>query len=225
MRYLKYFEDVNHPTLREKLESIVSMYNYLCDNDMGDSLNNFVGACSVLFIGNLEVNSGWSFGSKVRPYTFDIGGFLSSLESAYRKDEKLARVEELYTLSKYERFDKTKKDIEGILKPFLETEMFGGRLIEKYKIEQYYNDWLKKPCFGVKLYLDGDLLPFSKDEVIPDSDIEDMKNECLHIVRILKIEMDKITDVLSKNNLLYEFYENTYFNKFHEVHLRLKPIK
>lgn len=32
MKYLKYFENVES-SVRSKLESIVSMYEYLCDND------------------------------------------------------------------------------------------------------------------------------------------------------------------------------------------------
>jgi hypothetical protein len=55
IKYLKYYESNDIPSLREKLESIVNMANYLFDNDMLSELNNYVGECRVLFSGYIEV--------------------------------------------------------------------------------------------------------------------------------------------------------------------------
>lgn len=62
MKYLKYFkESVDNISLKDKLESIVSMYEYLWQEGIDpDSLNNFTGNCSVLFVGCTKVNKGWN---------------------------------------------------------------------------------------------------------------------------------------------------------------------
>ena len=65
MKYLKYFESQSEPNLKEKIDSIVSMYQYLWDLGIGDSLGNFTGECSIIFTGFIDHNSGWRKGGKL----------------------------------------------------------------------------------------------------------------------------------------------------------------
>ena len=99
MRYLKYFESQTEVNLKEKLETIVDMCEYLWSIDAADSLEGFYGKCSALFTGCLDVNQGWSRGGR-KPYEFNVDCLVNKLETSdYRKQEKLETIERLYYLS------------------------------------------------------------------------------------------------------------------------------
>lgn len=124
MKHLKYFkESTSEITIKEKLESIVSMYEYIWEKGLDpDSLNNLTGNCSVLFVGCTKVNKGWNISKKDgRPYEFDIDCLLKRLETDYRRQEKLESIEDLYKLSLITRSKYSKGEIESILSPVLNS--------------------------------------------------------------------------------------------------------
>ena len=59
MKYLKIFEEFAEPSLRDKLESIVSMYEYIWNIGCADSLQNFSGDASELFSYHAKIRKGW----------------------------------------------------------------------------------------------------------------------------------------------------------------------
>ncbi len=237
MKYLKVFESFeDSPTLRDKLDSIIDMYNYLADKDMLDSLG-FIGRCTNIFSSYIIPNKEYPLLSN-RPYIFEVDKIeklltlsLSSL-SKNRKEEKLKEIEEAYKLSKVKRFDKTKKDIEKIIKPFLELEMFGGKVFTKYKIRQYIDGWYKKPCFSVDLEFDEDMLPLYRNEISkiksnsenPRKDLEEVKSDFDHLDRILDQKLKELEPNLTKNNLKYSISDNSNLHLYHDIILRLTPI-
>lgn len=164
MKYLKYFESKSEVSLKQKLESIVDMADYLWLIDAADSLRGFYGKCSSLFTGCLDVNGGWSRGG-LKPYEFNVDCLTSQLEtSRYRREERLSTIEELYKLSQAKKFRYTKEDIEKILKPVTDFKIFGNSPVEKIEISQFY-DWLSRPSFSVNVYIHEDELSYDKSQI------------------------------------------------------------
>lgn len=195
MKYLKYFESNDASSfkiedLRLKLISIIDMLNYLWSNNMGDTLNNFTGECSILFSGDpLSIRNGWSINDSIPPYNLDIESLLSVLKhKEYGREDKLERIEKLYKLSKSERFKDSKSEIREKLSPVLNYEIFGGRMIEKFKIDQYYN-WLQKPCFSIKIELHNDLF-----EVDSTARSQRIKNK--EIIKSLESDFNRYRDII-----------------------------
>jgi|GEM_PF-4534903 len=232
--YLESFDHFENISLREKLESIVNMYEYLCEFDMMDSLDNYIGRCSILFLGNLKVNIGKEKKeNKNQPYKFDIGGLLNKLKiKSPRNSEKIEIVEKLYSLSKVKKFDKTKDDVLELISPILNLTMSGYKIIDHFIIEQYYDGLHKNPCFCVKLYFDEELLSLTKDEIIsikrasnnPSGELSDVEGEFQHFKRIFRIELEKIKSDLLNNNLIPSIMDN--HMNYYEMYIYLRsPIK
>lgn len=191
MKYLKSFNENNiEPTLREKLESIVDMYEYICaDDDLRDSLNNFIGNCSTLFLNCIKIT-----GKRKRPYEFNIDCLVSKLNPTYyRIKEKLEDVEKLYKLSLIPKFKHTKEEIETLLYPILSSELFGGKILSSYKITKNLNGWYKYATFVIKCELDEDILLFKKEHIIRN--LDKIKREQL---REMEVELESYANYILK---------------------------
>ena len=235
MKYLKYFESNQEITLRQKLESIVDFADYLWSIDAMDGLENYYGECSTLFGGCLDINSGWKRGGK-KPYEFNIDCLIEKLEtSSYRRDEKLELTNKLYETSIIPRFEHNIKDIEQILKPILDIKNFGYSIIESIKISQHYN-WIKKPCFSIKIEINEDELSFDKEEIKKlftlsreygsnehKKKYKEVENEFYRIRSLIKSEISKIN--FESNNLkLDQTYDSITFGDLGTFSLILQEI-
>jgi hypothetical protein len=239
MKHLKYFESTSEPTLKEKLESIVDMAYYLFDNDMKGDLNNFIGNCSVLFTGCVDIKGGfWSAKYPKRFYRFDIDCFINKLDDAHRKEEKLSQVEELYKLSLIKRHQHTIKDVEKLIKPLINMESYGEDIIEDYEIKPYFNGWKKKPCFSIKLLFKPDIYYIDKHQVeelwntiqgswrqeeikYAKEEIKEVEKEFYYLLNELKDELKK----MNLNNLGFSNFETseyTHLGKFFYINVLLE---
>jgi len=233
MKHLKYFESHTEVSLKQKLESIVDMCNYLWSIDAADSLRGFYGKCSALFTGCLEVNKGWSKGGK-KPYEFDVDCLVNKLEtSEYRREERLSTIEELYKLSKVKRFKYTKEDIERILKPVADFKILGNPPVEKIEISQFY-DWLNKASFSVKFYINEEELSSDRVEIkkwYDDRDydrnakakIGSVGKEFYHIKQVIKGIVEKI-DLKSLGIEAESTGDYTHLGEFDYFGFHLKEI-
>lgn len=239
MKFLKYFkESTQEPTLKEKLESIVDMAYYLFDNDAKDSLNNFIGNCSILFTGYLDIRGAfWRAKYPKRFYRFEVDELLNMLETGKDKkgrhvmtEDKLKQIEELYPLSKLKRHTYTKEEIEKMLLPVFDLELFENKIIIKHTIELYYNSWEKKPGYALKLFLDEELfeLDFSKIARIKDEVYDTTKKRKLlqtvenHFYRYYNMIKSKLQELnLESKGLKLSLSENTHLNKYDYIYLTL----
>lgn len=233
MKHLKYFkESISEITLREKLESIVSMYQYIWSNQVDpDSLEYFTGKCSVLFLGCTQVNKGWNISKKNgRPYEFDIDCLLKRLETDYRKEEKLQNIEELYKLSLIPRFKHTKQQIEEFLSPVLDLVVTGDKIIKSYEIEQYFNGWTKKPCFSIKCKLNEEFLTMDEHEVevkkgngyFDRNDFREIENEFYSIKRLIKSKIEELN--LQNIGFSFSMYDNSHLGIYFDFTIHLVEI-
>lgn len=235
MKHLKYFkESTSEITLKEKLESIVSMYEYIWENGFDpDSLGNLTGNCSVLFVGCTKVNSDWNISKKGgRPYEFDIDCLLKRLETDYRRQEKLEKIEELYKLSLTPRYKYSKEDIESILSPVLNLEVTGGKMIKSYEIKPYIDMWRKKTCFNVKCKLNEEFLTMDEQEVEwkkrankyegEINDFREIEKEFYSCRRLIISKIEKLN--LQKIGLSFHTYDNTHLSLYFELAIMLEEI-
>jgi len=170
MRYLKNFESVSEPTMREKLESIAEMAYYLMDNDMLGDLGNFIGNCSVLFTGCVDVRTTnskatrlgafYSLNHPKRMYRFEIDKFLDRLEGSYDRDKKIKSIDELYKLSLIPKHSDTEEDIEKLVSPVTSMSFFGGKIFESHKIKKYMNIQRKMPGWQIEMKLMEGVIDF-----------------------------------------------------------------
>lgn len=221
MRYIKYFESKD-PTIEEKVYSISGMFTYLCDNDMVDGeLDNFVGRCSVLFMGCLDTVHEFRFGKTkgIPPYILDTSCLLDKIENNKLPETRLKYLDALYEFSLYPKFIKNLNDIEIILKPLFEFEVVGGNLISKHKISMCYNMDRKKPLFSVEIGLDEENFILDQKDAYKlilktnksKNDIEKIKHlsdDFNHYKKIIK-------DIIKEINLdQYGFEVSIYDNVF-----------
>lgn len=215
MKYLKYYESNNITSLRQKLESIVDMANYLFDNDMLSDLNNYIGECSVLFSGSIEVISKFSRKNPKRPYYYDIDNFIKKLDSSYLKEEKLKLIETLYKISLTPRHLYTENDLELLLNPLMEFKLFGGKLFNGFSIERHFKClWVNsiyKPTYRIEFEISDDILYYTHDEIDKlkinlsnskysssgrdeelASTLKDIKSEFYKIYNMFKREVSKL---------------------------------
>jgi hypothetical protein len=223
MKYLKYFkESQSEITLKEKLESIVSMYQYLWSNNVDpDSLGNFTGQCSVLFIGCMSVNRGWSISKKEgRPYEFDVDCLLKKLETDYRKEEKLQNIEGLYKKSLSKRYNVTKEEIYKLLEPLINAELFNEKIITNCDIRTYYQasfkDGTSYPSFSIEFEIDRELITDT-----PDQSQKDKLREFYFIKTTLNRYLIKIKDKLAEIGLYPHWHDSTSFGNLFEIRLYL----
>jgi hypothetical protein len=236
MKYLKYFESQSEPSLKEKLESIVSMYQYLWDLGIGDSLANFTGECSTIFTGFIDNNRGWKSGGK-SPYTFKIEDFIKAVDNdkVYGLDRKMETINRLYTLSKSTRFTDTEEDIEKMIRPILDMRNFGEQIIKSHKISRYYNGWSMKPCYNVEIKLNDELFIHSDDQIYDwgqvlsfstnreeyddaKSKLREVEKELYQIVRSIKSKANTL-------NIKYdvEVHTRSSFSNFDSIYLLMIP--
>lgn len=241
MIYLKYFES-NEVSLEEKLNSIVDMYNYLCDNGMQDSFG-YIGNCSVLFLRHQKSNREYTYkkiykkDDEMRPYIFYIEPLINDItnNNITRRDEKMKLIEDLYSISKIQRFNKTKEDILDMFKGIESIESSGIKIVKDIEILQYYNEFYRKPSFKLRFVFDDDLLSFNDNEIKAiaiskfssnnyDSDLSDM------IYKEYKIIENKLSSFIGKLNLKskgidsYTISNDTNFNSYYSlsIYLQLK---
>ena len=230
MKHLKYFkESQSEITLKDKLESIVNMYQYLWSNQVDpDSLGNFTGKCSVLFTGCMQVNKGWNISKKEgRPYEFDVDCLLKKLETDYRKEEKLNNIEELYKLSVIPKFKHTKEEIEKFLSPVLNLEITGAKIIKEYKIESYFNSWRKKPSFLIKCKLNDEFLTmdeadFDRHGSTNRRDFKELEDEFYSYYKLVKIKLSELE--INKLECVFNMDNNTHLLDFFNFTIRLEEI-
>lgn len=233
MKHLKYFkESQSEITLKDKLESIVNMYQYLWSNQVDpDSLGNFTGKCSVLFTVCMQVNKGWNISKKEgRPFEFDVDCLLKKLETDYRKEEKIKNIEELYKLSIIPRFKHTKEEIEEFLSPVLNLEVTGDKIIKSYEITTYFDGWYKKPCFSIKCKLNEEFLTMDEQEVevkkgngyFDRRDFREIENEFYSCKRLIKSKIEE----LNPQKIGFNFYvdDNSHLGLYFDFTIRLLGI-
>ncbi len=222
MKYIKYFkESVDNISLKDKLESIVSMYEYLWQEGIDpDSLNNFTGNCSVLFVGCTKCKRK----KDGRPYEFDIECLLKKLDNDYRKEEKLQKIEELYKLSLVSKFRHTKEEIEQFLSSVLNMKVTGAKVIKSSKIEQYINGWTKKPCFSIKCRIDDEFLPMDEVDVRGKNrkELEELEDEFYSYYRLIYTRLSE----LNPREIGYTFSmnNNSHNLDFYNFYIRLEQI-
>ena len=233
MKHLKYFkESQSEITLKDKLESIVNMYQYLWSNQVDpDSLGNFTGKCSVLFTGCMQVNKGWNISKKEgRPFEFDVDCLLKKLETDYRKEEKLKNIEELYKLSIIPKFKHTKEEIEEFLSSVLNLEVTGDKIIKSYEITPYFDGWYKKPCFSIKCKLNEEFLTMDEQEVevkkgngyFDRNDFREIESEFYSCKRLIKSKIEE----LNPQKIGFNFYvdDNSHLGLYFDFTIRLLGI-
>lgn len=236
MRYLKYFESQTKLSLKEKLETIVDMCEYLWSIDAADSLEGFYGRCSSLFIGCLQHNQGWKRGVKM-PYRFDIDCLINNLETSdYRKKEKLETIERLYYLSTTaKKATHTKSEIKELLQPILDYEILGGKVIDSVEIEQFYS-WQKKASFSIKLHINEEELSYDKSEIKQlyrefdqhasmdaKKKLKEIEKEFLRIKDLIKAQLKSI-DFKSHNLEIEHIYDSSNFGDLNTFTVQLNEI-
>jgi len=233
MKYLKYFkESQSEITLKEKLESIVMMYQYLWSNHIDpDSLGNFTGKCSVLFTGCMTINRGWNISKKEgRPYEFDVDCLLKKIETDYRKEEKLKNIEELYKSSIIPRFKHTKEEIEQFLSPVLNLEVTGDKIIKSYEINPFFNSWRKKPSFLIKSKLNDEFLTMDEQEVeikkrngyFDRKYFKEIEDEFYSYKRLIKSKIEELD--LQKIGYKFTMDDMSYLGLYFSFTIRLEGI-
>jgi len=236
MKYLKYFESQSEPNLKEKIDSIVSMYQYLWNLGIGDSLGNFTGECSTIFTGFIDHNSGWRKGGKP-PYSFKVDEFIDAVnnDKVYGMDRKMETINKLYRLSLSTRYTDTEEDIEKMIRPILDMRNFGEQIIKSHKISRYYNGWSMKPCYNVEIKLNNELFIHSDDQIYDwgqvlsfstnreeyddaKSKLHEVEKELYQIVRSIKSKSNTL-------NIKYDVEVNTRssFNNFNSIYLLMVP--
>jgi hypothetical protein len=238
MKYLKYYESNYIPSLREKLESIVDMVNYLFDNNLLSDLNGYFGECSVLFSETIEVRSGRK--SQRRPYHYDIDHFIKKLDSSYKKEKKLKLIETLYKLSLTNRHSYKESYFEKLFSPLMEFKVFGGKLFSNFSIEKFFSlIWVNsiyKPTYRVEFEISNDILyythdeidklkvnlsntkysPYGRDEEL-SSTLKDIKSDFFKIYNMFKNEVLKLN--LSEFDV--EFKDYTTWDNYRKVSIIL----
>jgi hypothetical protein len=234
MKHLKYFkESQSEITLKDKLESIVNMYQYLWSNKINpDSLRNFTGNCSVLFTGCMTLNRGWDISKKEgRPYEFDVDCLLKKLENDYRKEEKLKNIEVLYKLSIIPKFKHTKEEVEQFLSPVLNLEVTGDKIIKSYEIEPYFSGWDKKACFTIMCNINEEFLPMDELDVEIKKDngyfdrkyFKEIEDEFYSCERLIKSKIHELD--LQKFGLQFSSMDdNTHLGLYFKFNIRLLEI-
>jgi hypothetical protein len=233
MKHLKYFkESQSEITLKDKLESIVNMHQYIWSNQVDpDSLGGFTGQCSVLFTGCMQVNKGWNISKKEgRPFEFDVDCLLKKLETDYRKEEKLRNIEKLYKLSIIPRFKHTKEEIEEFLSPVLNLEVTGDKIIKSYEITPYFDGWYKKPYFSIKCKLNEEFLTMDEQEVefkkgngyFDRSNFREIESEFYSCKRLIKSKIEE----LNSQKIGFNFYmdDNSHLGLYFDFTIRLLGI-
>ena len=237
MKYLKYFESQSEPNLKEKIDSIVSMYQYLWNLGIGDSLGNFTGECSTIFTGFIDHNSGWRKGGKA-PYSFKVDEFIDAVnnDKVYGMDWKMETIDKLYRLSLSPRYTDTEEDIERIIKPILDMKNFGEQIVKSHEIERYYDGWYMRPCYKVELELNGELFLYPDIEIQDyksiyntstnredrkdvESKLREVEKELYQIVRSVKSKLNTID--LGKYG--GEVNTRSSFNNFNSIYLLMVP--
>ena len=215
MKYLKYFESISDPTLRDKLESIVSMYNYICDRVVDhDSLEHFYGECIVLFVGCGKTNRKHAYfdteGRSLYRQIVDIDCLIKKLETHYRKEEELAKIEELYKKSLSERYIITNDDLVEILNPVLEADLFGGKIVTEYKIRPYFGmKWIEGkyyPYFEIAMNIDEELITVANGQ-----SKEEKEREFYFVKKTLSKPLFEIKDKLSELGLYPHWSDSVSF--------------
>jgi len=233
MKYLKYFkESQSEITLKDKLESIVNMYQYLWSNHIDpDSLGNFTGKCSVLFTGCMTINRGWNISKKEgRPYEFDVDCLLKKIETDYRKEEKLKNIEELYKSSIIPKFHYTKEEVEQFLSTVLNLEVTGDKIIKSYEINSYFNGWNKKACFSIRCKLNEEFLTMDEQEVeikkgngyFDRKDFKEIEDEFYSCKRLVRSKIEELD--LQKTGLKFSMDDNSHLGLYFNFHIRLEEI-
>ena len=236
MRYLKYFESQTEVNLKEKLETIVDMCEYLWSIDAADSLEGFYGKCSALFTGCLDVNQGWSRGGR-KPYEFNVDCLVNKLETSdYRKQEKLETIERLYYLSTTaKKATHTKSEIRELIQPILDYEILGGKVIDGTEIEQFYN-WQKKASFSIKFHINEEELSYDKSEIKQlyrefdqhasmdaKKKLKEIEKEFFRIKDLIKAKL-KLIDFKSHNLEINSTYDSSSFGDLNTFTLQLKEV-
>ena len=228
MRYLIYFKESNSEiSIEDKIESIISMYNYICDKDMTDSLNNYVGDCCLLFLYNLKFNR---INSRKKPYILDGDGLANRLRTTeYKLEEKLELLDKLYKLSKIKRFEKTKEEIEEIFKPIFDIEIFGSKIISNYEIEQYFNGWRQKACFLIKISIDETFMSMDKIEFEEKKSkmekglLKEFQNEFYKLKNLIKrIILNLNLGDHGIRNIEYD--DNTHLSDYYHFRIRMEEM-
>ena len=235
IKYLKYYESNDIPSLREKLESIVNMANYLFDNDMLSELNNYVGECRVLFNGYIEVRK-----NQRKPYQpamrLLVDFFLKDLDSSYKKENKLKLIETLYKLSLTDRHSYKEGYFKKLLNPLMEFRVFGGKLFSNFSIEKHFVlFWVNsiyKPTYRIEFKISDDILYYTHDEIDKlkiiisnskyssygrdeelESTLKDIKSEFFKIYNMFKKEASKLN--LSEFDV--DFMDYTTWDNYRKV--------
>jgi len=166
MRYLKTFES-SEPTIREKVERLVEIYNYLWDNHIEDP-ENLTGKLSVIFMAYAKPLPHSTFGN---PYEFMIDKLITNLETkSYRREEKIGSINELYNKMKdIPKFDRTGRDIYSMMLPLIEAEVDGGKLFTNnyniaycYTYDFRYSKYIAN--YLLKLRIDEEYYDISPDQ-------------------------------------------------------------
>ena len=237
MKYLKYFESQSEPNLKEKLDSIVSMYQYLWDLGIGDFLGNFTGECSTIFTGFIGHNSGWRKGGKA-PYSFKVDEFIDAVnnDKVYGMDRKMETIDKLYRLSLSPRYTDTEEDIEKMIRPILDMKNFGEQIVKSHKISRYYNGRYMRPCYKVDLVLNDELFLYADIEIQDyksiydtsinreerkdaESKLREVDKELYQIVRSVKSKLNTID--LGKYGV--DVNTRSSFNDFNSIYLLMMP--
>lgn len=232
MKFLKYFESQTEVSLKQKLESIVDMCEYLWSVDDADSLEGFYGKCSAIFTGCLQHNQGWKRSGKM-PYQFDIDCLINKLETSdYRKQEKLETIERLYYLSTTaKKATHTKSEIRELLQPILDYEIVGGKVIDSVEIEQFYN-WQKQACFSIRFHINEEELSYDKSQIEQlyqhasidaKKKLKEIEKEFFRIKDLIKAKL-KLIDFKTHNLEIDRTYDSSNFGDLNTFTLQLKEV-
>lgn len=240
MRYLKHFESVSEPTMREKLESIAEMAYYLMDNDMLGELGKFIGNCSVLFTGCIDVRGGfYSLKHPKRMYRFEIDKFLDRLEGSYDRDKKIKSIDDLYKLSLIPKHSDTEEDIEKLVSPVTGMSFFGGKIFESHKIKKYMNTWRKMPGWQIEMKLKDDVMDteFTNKEIqkfigikkgamdygVSYEEAEEGLKEVEKDFYKVYLQIKRKIDSMSFGKYGAEVFESSYFHDYRNIKMYLIP--
>ena len=248
MIYLKYFESTDsNTTLKEKLESIVDMAYYLFDNNMKDSLSNYIGNCSVLFTGACDISRGfWRNKYPLRFYMFDVDQLVKIIESGLSNgrhvttNDKIELIDKLYKLSKVERFSDAISDIEHMLEPLTSLKSAGKELFKNHSIGRFYRTiWANSkylPCYDLKLKFEDDIFGLSSSQInnlrtnfifngnnVSDKEAKDIlsdtESEFYSYMRYIKMKINN----MNMGKYEFEIIDNSHLKDFYNLCILLIP--
>lgn len=237
MKFIKSFtESLLNPTLKDKLDSISDFYDYLCENEMYDSPNNYIGSCAALFSSSIEYIARWERKSGGKPFNLGVEKFMKDMEKWEKSNEwkfnhKIDQVEELYKTSQLPRFKYDKNDIEKMLSSVLNMTWVGEKVLKSYEIEQFYSGWDKKQNFMIKCRIEEDMLSSDESEILDIKNGNYERDEVADKSKLREVEIEsysiqkRIVDSIRKLDLPSSFvvssYNNSHLDLFYEFSIKI----